>query len=105
MLALYIFQLIFLSFGFLMSAMIKNHKQSGKITLSIFFTLYMASVFVSLSDKVEFLKYFTPFKYFEVNKFVQSLSLDLGYLLLSFVIIIVCTGFTFFFYSKRDLTL
>ncbi len=50
------------------------------------------------SENLDFLKYFTPFKYFDAGEFFRTGQLDGNYLLLSAAIIVVCVsrpiGFT-----------
>lgn len=103
MLALFIMQLIFLSLGMLLASIIKRYRKSATYSMALLFGLYIMSIFVSLSDKVEFLKYITPFKYFETSMILRNGELELIYLLISFSIIIISFTGTFIFYPKRDL--
>jgi ABC-2 type transport system permease protein len=64
---------------------------------------YFLSIIVALSDKIDFLKYLTPFKYFEVAPIIRGESWGIEYYIISLFIIIGCLGSTFFYYQKRDL--
>ena len=105
MLALFIMQLIFLGLGMLISSVIKRYRKSAIYSMALLFGLYIMSIFVSLSDKVEFLKYITPFKFFETSMILRNGQFELVYLSISFGIIVVSFAGTFIFYPKRDLYL
>jgi ABC-2 type transport system permease protein len=103
MLAIFITQMIFLSIGMFLASVIKHYKLSGKISMGVLFGLYMVSIFSALSDKLENLKYLTPFKYFEATVIAQELSLEPKYIILSIVIIVGALIGTFLVYPRRDL--
>lgn len=103
MLALFIIQLIFLSIGMCMAAFIKRYKQSGNYSVAILLITYVISVVISLYSKVDFLKYITPYKYFEASSIVINGELELKYLVISAGIITAGMIGTFTFYPKRDL--
>jgi len=56
-----------------------------------------------MQKKLDFFKYFTPFKYFDAGEIFRSGSLDSGYLLISMAIILVCVAGAYFVYERRDL--
>ena len=81
----------------------KQYKRSGSVAVSLLLGTYFISVISSLSENLEFLKYFSPFKYFNPAKFVNGSSIDLNYVLLSFAIILVCITGGYITYARRDL--
>lgn len=103
MIAIFIIQMIFLSIGMLLASIIKRYKKSGAISISLLLGTYILSVLVSLSDKIEFLKYATPFKYFEASYLVNERHLEGIYIVISLGIIVVSIVGTYVFYPKRDL--
>jgi ABC-2 type transport system permease protein len=103
MLAIFIIQMIFLNIGMLLAAIMKRYKKSGTYSMSILLGLYILSIFVSLSDKIEFLKYVTPFKYFEANYILREGQLEGVYIFISLAITIVSFAGTIIVYPKRDL--
>lgn len=105
MIALFIMQIIFLALGMLTASIIKRYRRSATYSMALLFGLYIMSIFVSLSDKVEFLKYITPFKFFETGTILRDEKLELVYLLISFGIIVGSLTGTLIFYPKRDLYL
>jgi len=94
---------LFLSIGMLLASVLKRYKSSGKISASLLMGLYFLNVLVALSDKLIFLKYITPFKYFEASQILQNNGLELKYVIISVFIIIVGFTGTFIVYPRRDL--
>ena len=71
--------------------------------LRILLVAYFLSVMVSLQANLEFLKYFTPFKYFDPALLLKTGRLDGTFLLLSAAIIVVCLAAAYWVYNRRDL--
>jgi ABC-2 type transport system permease protein len=61
------------------------------------------SIITSLQENLDFLKYLTPFKYFDAGALYRDGHLDNGFLLLSAAIIVVCVAASYWVYNKRDL--
>ncbi|MCK5155491.1 MAG: ABC transporter permease subunit, partial [Spirochaetales bacterium] len=94
---IFIIQMIFLSIGMLLAAIIKRYKKSGIYAVSILLITYILSILVGISDKIDFMKYLTPFKYFEAGSLLNKGRLDTVFLLLSLGIIAVSMAGTFIF--------
>ncbi|WP_461205302.1 ABC transporter permease subunit [Clostridium sp. DL1XJH146] len=103
MLAIFIIQMIFMSVGMLLAAVMRRYKLSGRYSMSLLFGLYVVSVITALSDKLENLKYITPFKYFEASYILHEGNLEAKYVLISLVIISVAIASIYIVYPKRDL--
>jgi ABC-2 type transport system permease protein len=56
-----------------------------------------------MQQKLDFLKYFTPFKYFDAGELFRSGRMDGMFLLLSAAIIVVCVVLAYLAYNRRDL--
>ncbi len=54
----------------------KKYKRAGSLAVSILLGTYFASVLAGMSKDMEFLKYFTPFKYFDPVRMLRDSSLD-----------------------------
>lgn len=102
-LAIFIIQMIFFSIGMLVSSINKNHKKSGNISVSILIITFLIASFINMVASVDFLKYVTPFKYFDGSYILEQGRLKLIFLVISLIIIISGIGGTLFFYPKRDL--
>jgi ABC-2 type transport system permease protein len=103
MAAMFVFELIFLGIGLLLGCALKQYKLSGSIAVGILLVTYILSIFSGLQEKLDFLKYFSPFKYFDAGELFRSGKLDGTYLLLSAGIIVVCVVAAYWIYNKRDL--
>lgn len=102
-LAIFIIQMVFFSIGLLVSAVNKRYKKSGNISVSILMITFLISSLISMVDSVDFLKYLTPFKYFESSYIQNQMSLEPIFIVLSVIIIVVGITGTFILYPKRDL--
>ncbi len=96
-------ELIFLAIGLLLGCSMKRYKLSGSTAVSIILVTYFLSILVSMNEKLDFLKYFTPFKYFDAGEMYRTGQLDGTYLLLSAGVIVVCLVAAYWTYNKRDL--
>jgi len=95
-------QLVFLSIGLFLSSVLRQYKKSGAVTLGILITTFMISMLTQITDKVDFLKYFTPFQYFNVNDMLSG-TFRIEFIILTVIIVFGCISGMFYFYNKRDL--
>ncbi|NLC54493.1 MAG: ABC transporter permease subunit [Erysipelothrix sp.] len=102
-LALFIVQMIFLSVGMFVASVNKRHKKSGNISVSILMATFLIASLINMVDKLDFLKCFTPFKYFETAYIQKHMSLEPVFIIISIVIIIIGISSTLIYYPKRDL--
>lgn len=101
--AMFAIELIFLAIGLLLGCAMKQYKRSGSTAVAIILVTYFMSILSVLHEDLDFLKYFTPFKYFDAGELFRSGVMDVTYLLISAAIIVVCVGAAYWFYNKRDL--
>jgi ABC-2 type transport system permease protein len=104
MLSMFIVQLIFLSLGTVIAAFIRNPKASGSLSAGILLTSFVISKITDMTDKLNFLNVLSPFKYFEYKNIVDGNGLNFSIVVLSLILVTAFCGSTYFFYSKRDLT-
>lgn len=102
-LALLLMQLIFLAVGILLGCALKQHKRAGSIAVSVLLGTYFLSVFAGLHENLAFLKYLTPFKYYDPALILRDARLDAGFVALSAVIIVACLVGAQAAYARRDL--
>lgn len=102
-LATLVIQMIFFSLGFMIAACLKRFKRASGFSVAVVIITYLLSIIMTLSDHLEFLKYITPFKYFEGAAILKNDGFSLPYLIISFSIIVLATLTTFWVYPKRDL--
>jgi ABC-2 type transport system permease protein len=103
MVAMFFIEMIFLAIGLLLGCAMKQYKRSSSIAVAIILAAYFLSIISVMQEKLDFLKYFTPFKYFDAGELYRSGRMDTTYLLISAVIVVVCVAAAYWFYNRRDL--
>ncbi len=101
--AMFSIGLIFLAIGLLLGCAMKQYKLSGSTAVAIILATYFMSIISGMQEKLDFLKYFTPFKYFDAGDLFRNGKMDGTYLLLSAAIIVVCVAAAYLVYDRRDL--
>lgn len=101
--AMFAIELIFLAVGLFLGCAMKQYKRSASVAVAIILTAYFISIVTVMQEKLDFLKYFTPFKYFDAGELFRRGRMDSTYLLISAVIIVACVAAAYWIYNKRDL--
>lgn len=101
--ALLVIELIFLAIGLLLGCAMRHYKRTGSTAVAVILITYILYMLSSIVDKLDNLKYFTPFRYFDAADILQSGHLNAGYVALSAVIIFVCLTVAYWSYNRRDL--
>jgi ABC-2 type transport system permease protein len=103
MLAIFLMQLIFLAVGILLGCAMSQHKRSSAVAVSVLLATYFFSIISGLNKNLEFLKYFSPFKYFNPAKLLLESKFEVEYLWLTAGIVVVSLIGAYVTYSRRDL--
>ena len=101
--AMFVIELIFLAIGLLLGCAMKQYKRSGSTAVAIILLAYFLSIVTGMNKDLDFLKYFTPFKYFDAAQLLSTGQMDGPFLLLSAAIIVVCVAAAYWTYNQRDL--
>lgn len=101
--ALFIMQLLFLLAGAAIAAITKHSKAAAGIATAVVLVTFILYFMINLSEHIDALKYFTPFKYFEAKDIIANGNLDMFYVVLSGGIITAALAATYVAYRKRDL--
>ena len=101
--ALFFLQMVFMAIGVLLGCAMTNYKRASALAVAILLGTYFLSVVAGLNKSLNFLKYFTPFKYFNAADILHNSQLDWPFVVLSVGIIAVCLIGAYVTYSKRDL--
>ncbi len=102
-LAMFIMQMIFLAIGVFLGSAMKHYKQASSLAVSILLGTFFFSILSGLNKNLDFLKYFSPFKYFNPADLLHKSNLDINYVFLSVGIIAVCMLGAYLTYARRDL--
>lgn len=103
MVGLLILQLIFLVVGTASASLSRKPRASASIAAAVLLITFIISVAIDLSDKLDFLRFFSPFEYFQAKDLMYGGGLDAAYVALSVAIIAVLVVTTYVLYEKRDL--
>ncbi len=103
MAGLFFLQLLFFFIGMAVAAVSRKPKSSASLAGSVLLVTFILSFLINFNNKLDFLKYFTPFKYFDAKALLSSHSLDPVYVGLSLVIIAALIFTTYSAYNRRDL--
>lgn len=103
MISLFLIELIFLAVGALLGAAMQDYKRSGSVAVSLLLGSFFLSVVVGLSQDFEFLKYVTPFQYFNQILLLNESRFEAGFIWLSVGIVIAAIAAAYYSYQRRDL--
>jgi ABC-2 type transport system permease protein len=103
MISMFLVELIFLAVGLMLGAVMKQYRLSGAIVVVVILVTYFFSIITVMNTHLDFLKYLSPFKYFDAAVFVISRSLDGTYLAITAGIVAVCMVVAYLVYNRRDL--
>ena len=95
--------IVFLAIGVLLGCALTNYKRASALAVAILLGTYFLSVLAGLNKSLNFLKFFTPFKYFDAANILHNSQLDWPFVALSVGIIALCLIAAHVTYSKRDL--
>jgi ABC-2 type transport system permease protein len=101
--AMFAIELIFLAIGLLLGCAMKQYKRASAAAVAIILVTYFLSIISGMQESMDFLKYFTPFKYFDAGELFRSGALNSTSLRISAAIIVVCVAAAYWAYNRRDL--
>lgn len=101
--AMFMLELLFLAVGLLLGCAMKRYKLAGSTAVSIILVTYFMSIISAMQEDLDFLKYFTPFKYFDSGELYRTGQLDSTFLLITLAIIVVSVAGAYLTYNRRDL--
>lgn len=99
--SLFLVQLFFLSFGFLLGSVLPRIKSVITVSLPAVFGFYIVGLFDTLVG--EKIKYMTPFKFFNVNMLTAGSGYEPGMLIYLAVLSIGALITSFVVYQKKDI--
>jgi ABC-2 type transport system permease protein len=103
MVALFIMQMLFLAVGIFLGCAIKQYRRVSSIAVSLLLGTYFLSILPGLDQNLDFVKYFSPFKYFDAGMLLRESRFDVKFILLSLTIIVASMVGAYLTYARRDL--
>jgi ABC-2 type transport system permease protein len=96
-------ELIFLAIGLLLGSAMKQYKRSSSVAVAIILATYFMLIVSAMEERLDFLKYLTPFRYYDAGELLRTGRMDGMYLVISAVIIVACVAVAYWTYNRRDL--
>lgn len=103
MIGMFVLQLLFLVVGSAIAAKSKHPKTAPALATGILLFSFILSIAIDLNNKLEFLRFFTPFKYYDAKNLMYDRGFETVYVLISVGVIAVLLMATYAFYKNRDL--
>ncbi len=100
----FILQMIFASLAFMISIFVVKSRKVMSISLGIVIGFYALDIVKNVTDKLDILKYFTPYEYVNAIMIINENKIDLVYLLITLGIILVSCFVSWKFYNSKDIT-
>lgn len=98
-------QVIFASMAMAISVFATKSRAVMSISLGLVIGLYFLDVIATVTDKLNFLKYFTLYEYVNAIDLIDKHRIEPLYLILSLAFIALSTFITWFFYTRKDIVL
>ncbi len=96
-------QLIFFFIGISVAAVSKNPKISASIASSVLLTAFILTYFINFNSDLDFLRYFTPFMYFDAKDILNNGYIDMFYIGLSSALVFTLIVASYLSINARDL--
>lgn len=103
MLAMFLIEMIFLSFGLMLGCVSNNPRKVGSAAIGVILGLYFLSFIVGMNAKLDWLKWLTPFAWFNASEMFRNGNLELFALILTAVVVMMFLGIGYAGYNRRDL--
>ncbi|HEX3028669.1 MAG TPA: ABC transporter permease subunit, partial [Clostridia bacterium] len=97
-------QLFFAALGFLVSVFLVKAKSILPLSIGVVIGTYILNTIAGLSNKTDWLKYLTPFKYVDAVDIVKTGRINGGYLVIMTVVIVVSIILSYVFYNRKNIT-
>ncbi|WP_066291107.1 ABC transporter permease subunit [Bacillus sp. FJAT-29937] len=94
----------FAAIAFMFSSILRKTRNVLSISLAVVIVSYFISIMSGLSEDLDILKYFSPFKYVEAANIINEQIIESIFLLLMGAIILISFIVSFMIYKKKDIS-
>lgn len=98
-------QLWFLMIGVAFAAMMRRPRHAGMFSAAVLLATFIISAFVDITDRFSFLRYATPFKYFDAKTIFVHGSYEMKYIIITAIAVTVLLAGSRIAYERRDFTI
>lgn len=102
MIAMFILQLVFFALGLLFGVVMKSTKKATGLSTGFLLGSFVLSAAIDIYSDIDFLKYLTPFKYFD-GKIIYLEGLSPFFIGFSMAVIFLSVGGTYYLFQRKDL--
>jgi ABC-2 type transport system permease protein len=95
--------LTFAALGFLASVFINRSRSILPFALGLVLVTYFLGIAAALADKLNFLKYFSPFEYVDAVDIISHQKIEPLYLMLMLLINITAIALTYILYKRKNI--
>ncbi len=95
-------QLIFLTIGISFATVMRKPKRASQFSAALLLATFITSSLVDVSDKYDYLKYLTPFKYFDPKKTFTDGGYNTVYTVIAIIFVLSFLAISQFAFKKRD---
>lgn len=100
----FIIDVVFFSVGFGISTILPSSREATPAALGVFFITYILGIFSGVVEKLDFLKYFSPFNYAIPNDVIKAnYTMKTSYIVLIVSIIGLSLTFVYWKYNRKDM--
>lgn len=97
--------LSFASVGFFLSLFFTRKKSSYSVGIGLVLLVYFLNVMASLTEKVQFLRYVSPFYYMDAADIIVDGGINPLHTLILLAVSAMAIGATYILYNRRDITI
>lgn len=97
--------LSFASVGFLLSLFFTRKKSAYSVGIGLVLLVYFLNIMAALTEKVQFLRYISPFYYMDAADILVDGSINPLNILILLVVSALAIGATYHLYNRRDITI
>ena len=99
----FLVHLTFAALGLFISVFITKARTLMSVSLGVVIGTYFLGLVSSLSDRLDILKYISPFEYVNAIEIITNTKIDYKYIIIMVSIICVSVIGTYFFYHRKDI--
>jgi ABC-2 type transport system permease protein len=100
--SVFFIQIFFLMVGVSFATIMRHPKRAGSLAAAVLLATFIISAFVDISDRFGFLKYLTPFQYFDPKTIFTEHAYNPAYILITLAAVAVMLAASRFAYNGRD---
>jgi len=105
MVGMFFLSLISWALGVAFACLWKRPKRAASAVVIVVLVAYILSTVQALDEKLDFLKWITPFKYYDAGDLYRNGALNGTYLAISLAVSVALVAVAYFAYNRRDVAL